>query len=649
MIRLTVISGPDAGKKASYRARQVTIGRGPNNDFALRDGLVSQNHGEIWLDTDHHVYRDLKSRHGTLLRLGDSTVNLHDRNEAAEVSIPEQVHLIVGETLIHVEARVDERSDVSSGISDLLDGHSHPDQSHPGGAERVVKRATESLDAVTKRLITRDPRLVSIFKLSRSLNTVTELDEILQLIVDTTFEAFPAANFFAISVPTETANPEELMKPMLLRERGKGELSRGETLLSQSLLRQVYESQESVLFVRDATGIQPTESMINARITACMAAPLVGQRKLLGVMQADTRGMGGLFGPDDLDLFTVLASYTAFAIERVNLTRNIYEMFEGVVKLSVRAIDARDPTTSGHSERVADYTLRLAKLANRTATGRFRDVTFSREELTELRYAALLHDFGKIGVRESVLTKGSRLREEHLAVVRERFETARSNAHADAFRLALDRGAQLEWSIEAVRDFASRVARKRVEELNEAEQVLLDNQYGRRLAEPIVQRIRRIGEMTFSDSTGRVRQLLSAGELEDMLIPQGTLNRSEWIDMRSHARRSREFLCQIPWSDDLAQIPNIAGWHHEKLDGSGYPDGIAGDAIPVQVRILTISDIFDAMTAADRPYRKAASVERAMQVLVDEAHSGLLDSDLVSLFGEGVVPQLVREGRLPEG
>jgi HD-GYP domain-containing protein (c-di-GMP phosphodiesterase class II) len=119
--------------------------------------------------------------------------------------------------------------------------------------------------------------------------------------------------------------------------------------------------------------------------------------------------------------------------------------------------------------------------------------------------------------------------------------------------------------------------------------------------------------------------------------------------MRSHARRSREFLCQIPWSDDLAQIPNIAGWHHEKLDGSGYPDGIAGDAIPVQVRILTISDIFDAMTAADRPYRKAASVERAMQVLVDEAHSGLLDSDLVSLFGEGVVPQLVREGRLPEG
>jgi HD-GYP domain-containing protein (c-di-GMP phosphodiesterase class II) len=133
-----------------------------------------------------------------------------------------------------------------------------------------------------------------------------------------------------------------------------------------------------------------------------------------------------------------------------------------------------------------------------------------------------------------------------------------------------------------------------------------------------------------------------------MLIMQGTLNKSEWVDMRSHARRSREFLSQIPWSDDLAEIPNIAGWHHEKLDGSGYPDGISGDQIPVSVRMLTVADIFDAMTAADRPYRKAATVERAMQVLQEEADAGLLDSDLVKAFGEGVVPVLVREGRLPE-
>ena len=163
------------------------------------------------------------------------------------------------------------------------------------------------------------------------------------------------------------------------------------------------------------------------------------------------------------------------------------------------------------------------------------------------------------------------------------------------------------------------------------------------------QKIRRISEMTFTDASGRVRTLLSPREFENMNIPAGTLNADEWRDMRSHAAKSREFLCQIPWSEDLSQISNIAGWHHEKLNGSGYPDGLMGDQIPVQVRILTICDIFDAMTAADRPYRKAASVDRTSAALEEESRAGLLDVELVQLFNEGVVPQLVREGMVPAG
>ena len=643
MIRLTVISGPDAGKKATFTAKKVLLGRGPNNDFSVRDGLVSQNHADIRWEAGACLFRDLKSRHGSLIRLQGNTLNLHDRDTAKEMALPEQCHIILGETLISVEARETTRPQ-----SSLITVPPTELGEITGVNERVVKRATESLDAVTRRLVMRDPRLVSIFKLARSLNAVTDLDEILPLIAETTFEAFPAANFFAVTIPTESPASDELMRPLILRERGRARSEEQPPLLSQAILKQVYETQEAVLFVRDTSSFVPTESMINARITACVAAPLVGQRKLLGVMQADTRGLGGLFGPDDLDLFTVLASYTAFAIERVNLTRNIYEMFEGVVKLSVRAIEARDPTTSGHSERVADYTTRLALLANNETAGKLAKITFSREEMTELRYGALLHDFGKIGVRECVLMKGTRLREEHLATVRERFETARSNAHNDAFRVALDRGTQLSWEIREVRDYAARIAKRRIDEIDEAEQVIIDNQYGRRLNEATIARIKKIGEMSFCDSTGRIRTLLSPEELEDMLIMQGTLNKSEWVDMRSHARRSREFLSQIPWSDDLAEIPNIAGWHHEKLDGSGYPDGLSGDQIPVTVRMLTVADIFDAMTAADRPYRKAATVERAMQVLQEEAEAGLLDNDLVKAFGEGVVPVLVREGRLPE-
>lgn len=645
-VRLSVISGPDAGKRATFKSARISIGRGPGNDFALRDGLVSQHHGEILCGPETLTYRDLQSRHGTLVRLNDLTINLHDRSQDQDVELAAESHIIIGETLVQIEGRLDDPRDLTNGIAELIDA----DDQSSGFGERVVKRANESLDAVTRRLINRDPRLVSIFKLSRSLNTVTELDGILDLIYETTFEAFPAANFFAISVPSAGEGDDSddgLLRPMLVRERGKdAAVSTGQTLLSHTLLRQVYESQESVLFVRDSSGIAPTESIINARIAACMAAPLVGQKRLLGVMQADTRGMGGLFGPDDLDLFTVLASYTAFAIERVNLTRNIYEMFEGIVRLSVTAIDARDPSTAGHSERVADFSVELAKKADDTGSGALRDVAFTHEEIVELRYAALLHDFGKIGVRESVLMKGARLTPEGLATVLERFEAARANVRVDAFRVAFERAQQMGWSAAETKDYADQLSGRRLKRLEEAENLVVSHQPGRRLPEEAAAALRAVAELTFVDSSGRSRALLTADELENMTIVSGTLNAREWEDMRSHARKSWEFLCQIPWNEDLRRIPEFARYHHEKLDGSGYPDGLVGSEIPMQVRILTIADIFDAMTAADRSYRKAASVDRALQVLDDEARAGLLDSDLVEVFARSVVPSLVAADRV---
>jgi 3',5'-cyclic-nucleotide phosphodiesterase len=644
VIRLTVISGPDAGKRASFRGDRVTLGRGQQNDFCVRDGLVSQTHGELVVRDGDLYYRDLKSRHGTLVRMNEVTMNLHDRTDSQEAKVGREAHLVLGETLVHVETQATSRLDVSNATS--IPPESTPSESNASSlGERVVKRATESLDAVTRRLINRDPRLVSIFKLSRSLNTVTDLHQILQLIAETTFEAFPAANFFAITiVPVDApGNDVSELQPVLVRERGRGDQTASDGLLSQGLLRQVFESQQSMLFVRDASGIQPTESMINARITACIAAPLVGQRRLLGVMQADTRGMGGLFAPDDLDLFTVLASSTAFAIERVYLSQSIFEMFEGVVRMSVSAIDSRDPATAGHSTRVAEYTLRLARAVNEIGGGKLGDVTFSDTELTELRYAALLHDFGKVGVRETVLQKAGRLTPDRLEVVLERFQTARSAGRLDAYRVAFERGELEGWSPGHVREYAEQIAARRAAELDDAESILLEYQPGRPLPPHARAAMERIARQTFTAADGRVRQLLLAEELENMRIPSGTLNAREWEDMRSHAKKSYEFLCQIPWSPELRRVPQIAGMHHEKLDGSGYPDGLRADAIPHQVRIMTIADIFDALTAIDRPYRKAATVERTTDILRDEARLGLLDSELVQLFLERVMPAVAGE------
>ncbi len=660
MIRLSVISGPDTGKRATFWKTPISIGRGPGNDFPLRDGLVSQRHGEVVNAAAGVWYRDLRSRHGTLVRLNDVTVNLHDREHPQQIELAELAQVIIGETLVQIETEPsDQQLDTRDSFAEFLGGRdvaregappplSQPPadgQSSPGAGERVVARATQNVEAVTRRLVTRDPRLVSIFRLARELNTVTERDAILDLIAETTFDAFGDANFFAITVAADVDDDggARAMRPLCVRERRRDTDHGDGPMLSQSLLTQVYNTQESVLFVRDSAGIQATESIINARIAACMAAPLVAQEQVLGVMQVDTRGFGGLFGPEDLDLFSVLASYTAFALERVKLTENIYEMFEGVVKMSVAAIDARDPATAGHSERVARYTVRLAEEMNQVEEGPLAGHQLTREEMGELRYAALLHDIGKVAVREAVLMKATRLHAEQLETVRERIEAARATTSVEACLQAIARGRAEKLDADGIDALRVELESARRAFLDRAEATIVAFQPGRPLEDEAKALFEQLAKEPFTDTSGRTRTLLSGEELDNMLIPSGTLNPREWDEMRAHAARSEDFLSRIPWSRALSRIPRIAGLHHEKLDGSGYPRGVAAAEIPVQARILTIVDIFDAMTAIDREYRKAATIERAVDVLRSEAGAGMLDEPLVELFVQRVVPWIREE------
>jgi HD-GYP domain-containing protein (c-di-GMP phosphodiesterase class II) len=485
---------------------------------------------------------------------------------------------------------------------------------------------------------------MSIFKLSRQLNATTELDALLDLIVDVTFEAFDAANFFAITLfSEEQLDDDDLgrVRPLIARDRDPSTSMDGTPLLSSSLLKRVASSRESVLFVRDEAGEDVTESIINARISACLAAPLVGQNKLIGVMQADTRGRGSLFAADDLDLFTVMASYAAFAIERVRLSKNIVDMFDGIVQASVSAIDARDPATAGHSHRVADMTVALAERVNHAETGPLASLSFSPIELQELRYAALLHDFGKIGVRESVLVKAERLYPRQRGELCQRFETVKASLAVRRHRRLLKQLASTNEvpdasTLEALECEIGRVTG----ELDELLDYILRHQALERIDSSVVTRIREIGDLTYTDLDGETHPYLSDEEIESLCILFGTLTDQEIEHIRSHASLSRDYLSHIPWSDQLEQIPCIAGWHHEKLDGSGYPDGISGDAIAPQVRMLTICDIFDALTAVDRPYRRAVSVPAALEVLREEGEQGLLDLDLLAIFAQMISERL---------
>jgi HD-GYP domain-containing protein (c-di-GMP phosphodiesterase class II) len=320
-------------------------------------------------------------------------------------------------------------------------------------------------------------------------------------------------------------------------------------------------------------------------------------------------------------------------------------MFESFVVASVTAIEQRDPITRGHSFRVARMTTGLAEALSRSDLARFRETRFSERQLRELRYAALLHDFGKIGVRENVLVKARKLTPEHHSAIRERInvETERLKRRALAQQLVMLRSGMdsrqellvIEQELES-KLAALDVYWTAIQEANEPE--ILKKKPGKALKLAI--------EYSLSEDG---MPLLTAEEQRVLSIPRGTLTPEERREIEAHVVHTYNFLRRIPWPEDLAAIPEIAGAHHEKLDGSGYPQGRTGADIPLPSQLMTVADIYDALTAADRPYKKSLPSERAFQVLDDETKSGKLDADIVRIFIEAKVFDLAGDPVAPAG
>ncbi|HEU4629539.1 MAG TPA: HD domain-containing phosphohydrolase [Gemmatimonadaceae bacterium] len=327
---------------------------------------------------------------------------------------------------------------------------------------------------------------------------------------------------------------------------------------------------------------------------------------------------------------TALAAQAAVAIENSRLYESIERLFEGFVTASVTAIESRDPTTSGHSARVAVLTVELAESLERGGIGAWRGTRFTREELRELRYAALLHDFGKVGVREEVLVKSEKLYPQQLERIRHRIERLRcaedvrfERARADHL-LAHGRTGYDEVLAElgARRD----AARAHLDRLQRA--VEAANAPGETPSHALAELI-----ALDSARSGGAR-LLQEDELRALRVPRGTLADYERREIEAHVTHTFRFLSQIPWTRELRNVAEIAYGHHEKLNGLGYPRGLTAPQLPVQVRMMTIADIFDALTATDRPYRRALPPERALDILRREADAGELDRDLLTTFIE---------------
>ena len=332
------------------------------------------------------------------------------------------------------------------------------------------------------------------------------------------------------------------------------------------------------------------------------------------------------YDQQSVELVTALASQAAVAIENSLLYEDIERLFEGFVT---------DPTTSGHSGRVATFTVSLAEAVSRGGAGPYRGLQFSREQLRELRYAGLLHDFGKVGVREQVLIKQKKLYPWDLDVIRHRFAFLLQRSDLQFERERADY--LLSHGTAQYEEFVARLEqlrRTRRNELNGFLDAIVMANEPTILPEGSFDELKEINERMYVDFEGVERPLLRDEELRFLMIRKGNLDDRERREIESHVTHTYRFLEQIPWTRELRRIPEIAYGHHEKLNGTGYPRRVTGTEIPVQTRMMTISDIFDALTATDRPYKRAVPAERALDILSEEAKEGMIDMNLLRTFIE---------------
>ena len=346
------------------------------------------------------------------------------------------------------------------------------------------------------------------------------------------------------------------------------------------------------------------------------------------------------FDEEMTELASTLASQAAVALNNNLLLREIESLFEALVEAASSAIESRDPTTSGHSKRVTNLTLALARAINETETGPLAPCEITPLQMRELRYACLLHDFGKIGVREAVLTKSHKIALAEFAEIESRALILQRQWEADCARQQLKLWHSGVPDASASHDVYQLATEERIARLrSDLEAILVVNDP---MQEPYADEtwaaaraaIARLTEMCYLDARGESRRILTETEAAALRVMRGTLTPSEFRQIQQHAQMSYEFLKQIPWTSTLKDVPIIARSHHERLDGSGYPQGLTFSEIPFGAKLMSIADVYDALTAADRPYKRALPPELALRILSQEAALGKLDADALHIFIE---------------
>jgi 3',5'-cyclic-nucleotide phosphodiesterase len=605
--------------------------------FPLHDEVVIGRDRQDALASDQFVcipLHTISRRHARLRRRGEawSVEDLHSSNGTfvnAERLQPGSWHALVdGDELSLASTQFVFRSMVAPSAA------SQPTVIRKSVDATQYAPTADPRDAPRGELEKSVLKLHAMAQVSIALGAVTDRATLTEKIMNFIFDLFPLAERAFILLRQNERDPPV---PVAARRRNGMVEDPGQARLSHTIVDEVLGNKRAILSVDTLADrhFAAQDSIVAQAIRSVMCAPLIVGDEVLGLIQVDSSSDPRAFHDADLELLTGVCAETAVALKNFQLYSDIERLLDGFVRASVQAIEERDPVTAGHSFRVASYAERLATALDRAADPQLRRIAFTREQLREIRYAALLHDFGKVGVREHVLRKEKKLHHADMRLLEQRFLYARACLERQAYHTLAQRHIDEGWSAAMFRREKEQADARLAEEAARLDGFLATI---RSANEPAVSRgstlpdLRDIVHYGCHDPAGQPLNLLEEHEAAALSIPKGCLTADERRQIEEHVVDSYSFLVLIPWTRDLAGVPAIAHGHHEKLDGSGYPSGLRGPQISIQTRILTICDIYDALTAGDRPYKKAVPVEQALDLMHEECDAGHIDARLFDVF-----------------
>ncbi len=345
---------------------------------------------------------------------------------------------------------------------------------------------------------------------------------------------------------------------------------------------------------------------------------IIGVLQLINALEV-TSGEVKQFSKDDQQLLESLASQAAIALSNRRLIQQLEELFESLINLINTAIDDKSPYTGGHCERVPALTMMLAEAANRAKPDALKDFNLTDKDRYELKIAGMLHDCGKITTPVHVVDKSTKLQTiyDRIGLINTRFEV-------------LKRDAEIEM-IKGDRTKAQYTAF--IKQLDDDREFLRRCNIGsEKMQDADIARVRQIAQYQWCNEQGRQTGFLSAEEVENLTIRAGTLTAAEREIINHHINVTIKMLEALPWPNHLKNVPEYAGGHHERMDGRGYPKGLMREQMSVQARVMGIADIFEALTAQDRPYKEGKTLTESLTILGKFKENGHIDPDLFDVF-----------------